>query len=257
MKGFKAVFKKQLKDMLRNPASIVQFIMFPLVALLITSIMDLESMAEDMIEHLPYGADISTILTEMTASMPNMTTMQATIFAGMGLIPIVAGIIAEDIEKKSLRFLKMAGLKPAAYLMGIGGVVFFYSIFTSIAFAFIGGFRGVDFWIFFASMLSGVAGSIVLGAAFGIMTKNQQASAGITMPIALILGFGPILAQFNDRIARVLHVTYTQQLNVVADYINTGISDTPLWQSFAIMWANVAVLGVLFAIIYAIKGLKD
>jgi len=257
MTGFKAVFKKQLKDTLRNPMSLMQYIVYPLIALLITAIMDFESMAEDMIEHLPSGTDINTILSEMTANMPNMTTMQATIFAGMGLIPIVAGIIAEDIEKKSLRFLKMAGLKPMAYLLGIGGVIFFYSIFTSVAFAFIGGFRGLDFWIFLATMMSGVTGSIVLGATFGILTKNQQASAGITMPVALILGFGPMLAQFNERIARVLHVTYTQQLNVVADYINTGMSDTPLWQSFGIMWANVAVLGVLFAVVYSIKGLKD
>jgi len=69
------------------------------------------------------------------------------------------------------------------------------------------------------------------------------------------LGFGPMMAQFNDTLARFLHVFYTQQLNVVANYLTTGGADTPLWQSFAIMWANAAVLGVLFMMAYKKKGL--
>jgi len=254
MKNVKAVFKKQLKDTFKNPATLIQFIIFPLLAFAITRMIDFEGMVnfdfEGMTEEMLAYAKV-----HAQASMPNMTTMQATVFAGMGLIPIVAGIIAEDIEKKSLRFLMMAGVKPSAYLLGIGGVVFIASFFTSVAFSLIGEFREQDFWIFLALMMSGVTASIVLGATIGILTKNQQAATGLSMPIALILGFGPIMAQFNDNIARWLHVFYTQQLNVVADYLTIGGTKTSPLQSFAIMWANVAVLGVLFVLAYK-KGLK-
>jgi len=253
MRNINAIFYKQLTDTMKNPATLIQFIIFPLIALAIERLMNTSQMIEQMAAALPSGTDIYSITADMTANMPNMTTMQATVFAGMGLIPIVAGIIAEDIEKKSLRFLTMAGIKPPSYLLGIGGVVMFLSLFTSAAFSLVAGFRGLDFWIFTAAMMSGVAGSIMLGAALGILTKNQQASAGITMPIALVLGFGPIMAQMNPNVARYLHVLYTQQLNIIADYLNFGGTNTSLWQSFGIIWANVAVLGLLFVVVFRTK----
>jgi ABC-2 type transport system permease protein len=262
MNSFRAVFKKQLKDFLKNPAVLIQFAMFPLIAFIINIILDFESMAniedthiEGMTEEMA-AAIMAAMMDSMSSTMPNMTTMQATMFAGMALIPVVAGLIAEDIERKSLRFLMMAGVKPAPYLLGVGGVVFLISLFTSAAFALVGEFSGADFLIFTAAMTSGAAGSIVLGATIGMLTKNQQAATALAMPAALILGFGPLLAQFNDNIARALHVVYTQQLNVVADYLNMGGGETALWQSFAIMWVNVAVLGILFVVTYYKKGLR-
>ena len=244
MKNAKAIFKMQLKGTIKNPQILFQFIIFPLLAFLMNLVMvtDFEGIPEDIAEML-------------AANMPNMVTMQATMFAGMGLIMVIAGFVAVDIEKKSLRFLMMAGVKPGSYLLGTGGVIFFVSFFTSVAFSFISEFTGADFWIFTASLMSGITGSIVLGATIGILTKNQQSASGLSLPIGLLLGFGPMMAQFNDRIARILHVFYTQQLNVVASYLTAGGAETPLWQSFAIMWGNVAVLGVLFAIIFSKKGL--
>ena len=247
MGNVKAIFKKQLKSTLKSPETLIQFIIFPLLAFVMNLLMVTDFEAEGV------PADIAAVL---MANMPNMVTMQATIFAGMGLITVISGIIAEDMEKKSLRFLSMAGVKPGSYLIGVSGVILFVSFFTSIAFSFIGEFSGADFWIFTGAMMSGVAGSIVLGAIFGIMAGNQQSASGLALPAAILLGFGPMLAQFNDRLASILHFLYTQQLNVVANHLTTGVSDTPLWQSFAIMWANVAVIGILFAIIYSKKGLK-
>ena len=245
MRNVKAIFKKQLKGTLKTPEILIQFIIFPLIAFLMNLMMvtDFEGIPEDIAQML-------------AANMPNMATMQATMFAGMGLIMVMSGIIAEDMEKKSLRFLTMAGVKPVSYLIGVSGVVFFVSFLTSVAFSLIGGFSGTDFWIFTAAMMSGVAASIVLGATFGILAGNQQSASGLSLPVAIVLGFGPMMAQFNDTLARFLHIFYTQQLNVVADYLTGGVVETPLWQSFTIMWANVAVLGVLFAIVYKKKGLK-
>ena len=246
MRSVKAVFKKQFKGTVQNPEVLMIFIIFPLLAF----VMNLMVVTD--FEGVP--ADISEMI---TANMPNMVTMQASVFAGMGLITILAGIVAEDIEKKSLRFLMMAGVKPGAYLIGVSGVIFLVSFFTSVAFSFIGEFTGVDFWVFTAAMMSGVSGSIVLGATIGILAKNQQSASALALPLAIVLGFGPMMAQFNDGLARVLNIFYTQQLNVVANYLTMGGAETPLWQSFAIMWANVAVLGVLFAIVFTKKGIKN
>jgi len=253
MRSVKAVFKKQFKGSVQNPEMLIQFMIYPFMAFIMSMFVGTDAMAGDILYHAP---DIGQYLIDaMMANMPNLVTMMATMFAGMALIPAVAGIIAEDKEKKSLRFLIMAGVKPPAYLIGVGSVILFVSALTSVAFAFVGEFRGMDFLIFMGAMLSGVAASIVLGAAIGIFVKSQQSATALSMPIAMILGFGPMMAQFNDTVARGLHIFYSQQINLVVDYITVG-ADTPLWQSFAIIWGNVAVLSVLFAVIYMKKGLR-
>ena len=244
MRNFKAIFRKQLKDTLKNPAVLINFFLFPLVALM------MNFFAMPSIEGVP--AEIADII---AAGMPNMALMMAAMFIGAGLIPPVAGFIAEDIEKKSLRFLTMAGVKPVSYLLGVGGVSLFLSAITSIAFGLISDFRGIDMWIFVAALMSAALASVLLGAMVGIASKNQQSAAGLSLPAAMVLGFGPMMAQFNPAIGRILHPFYTQQLNLVADSLG-GTADTPLWQAFAIIWANVAVLGILFAVVYQKKGLK-
>ena len=247
MKGVKAIFKKQLKDTLKNPAVLIQFIIYPLIAFAMDAIMatdfDLEGVPDDIVEMILAGMP----------NIPNMVTMQAAIFAGMGLMTAISGVISEDMERKSLRFLAMAGVKPMSYLIGVSGVMFLMSFLTSSAFGLIAGFRGLDFWIFTAAMMSAVAASTVLGAIFGILMGNQQAASALMLPIGLALGFGPMMAQFNENVARFLHITYTQQLNIVADYLTLGGTDTPLWRSFGIMWANVAVLGLLFVLVFKKK----
>ncbi|MCL2169613.1 MAG: ABC transporter permease [Defluviitaleaceae bacterium] len=242
MRNINAVFYKQLRDTLKNPFTLSQFIMYPMMAFIMSvmAVPNFEGVPED-------------IMSMIADNMPNMVTMMATIFAGMGLITIIPGIITEDTEKKSLRFMTMAGVKPLSYLIGVSGVMFFVSIFTSVAFSLIGGFTGLDFWIFTAAMMSSVAGSIVLGAIIGVLSGAHQAAQGLALPAALILGFGPMIAQFNDTLARILHIFYTQQLNIIADHLTMGGADTPLWQSFGIMWANVAVLSLLFVLVFKKK----
>ncbi|MCL2364518.1 MAG: ABC transporter permease [Defluviitaleaceae bacterium] len=255
MNATKAIFKKQLKATGANPESLIQFIIFPLLAWALGAMIDTDTMVADFAAlPLPYYL-IDTLIQEMQSSMPNMVTMQATIFAGMGLIPVVAAIIADDIERKSLRFLSMAGVKPVAYLLGAGSVVLLLAFFSSMGFTLVDRFFGRDMLIFMGAMLSAVVGSIVLGATLGIVCRNVQAASGLSMPIAMVLGFGPIFAQLNDRVARIFNPFYTQQLNVIADYLNLGTSANPLWHSFAIMWANIAVLVVLFTLVYRKKGI--
>ena len=247
MNSAKAIFKKQFKASVKHPETLIQFMIYPVMALVMNVMTNIDFGDYDLPQEM---------IDAMIANMPNLALMMATMFAGMALIPAVAGIIAEDIERKSLRFLIMAGVKPSAYLIGVGSVIFLVSIATTVAFGFIAEFGGVDFLIFVAALLSGVAASIVLGAIIGILTKNQQAATALSMPIAMVLGFGPMMAQFNDTAARVLNPLYTQQLNVIADALN-GALDTPIWQSFAIIWSNVAIIAVLFLIVFKKKGMGD
>jgi len=230
MRSVQAIFVKQAKDMTKNFSVLSMFVIFPLVAFAMTHFV------------ARGNYDISDTM---------FTTMMASVFAGMALIQVACSVIAEDREKKSIRFLIIAGVKPLAYLMGIGGVILIASLISSLAFGYIGGFAQDEFIAFMLVMMSGAIASIILGATIGIYAKNRQAASGLSMPFAVLLGFAPMVAQFNERVESFVGFIYTQQINVVVNDFSAG-----LVQPLTVIWLNIAVLAVLFVIAYAKKGLS-
>jgi len=230
MKSIGAIFYKQLRDLIKNRMVLIQFMVFPLVALIFTL-----------------------MVARPNDSIPDtmFITMFAGIFAGMTLLTTTAGIIAEDRERRSLRFLVMAGVKPYQYLLGIGGVMLAASIVISAIFALMGGFTGMDLIKFMAAMVLGSIASILLGATIGIISKNQQTATSLAMPIGMVLGFTPMLALFNQTVGTIFNIFYTMQVNVLVNDFSTGFAKPGL-----IIGANVAIFAILFVIAYARKGLR-
>ena len=230
MKSIRAIFIKQAKDMLKNPIALLPFLIFPVVAWLMT---ELVAKANNAIDGNLF------------------VTMMAGIFAGFGLLQSASAAISEDIEKKSLRFLVLAGVKPHEYLIGVGGFLFMAATLVSAAFGLIGGYGVADFFRFFAVMETGSLASITLGIALGMLSKNQQAAAGLTMPVALIFGFTPMIAQFNEKIGNLTWIFYTRQINEVVNNFSAGIA-----KPLIVIAANIAVFTALFVVAYRWKGLK-
>jgi ABC-2 type transport system permease protein len=229
MNVIKAIFIKQLKDMSKNPMVLVMFLVFPGVAFLVTIFMPENDM--------------------MPANM--IVNMMAAIFAGMGLITAVSAVISEDIEQRSLRFLIIAGVKPYQYLIGTSGVFLIAGAIVSVVFVLIGSFSGIQIVRFLAVMITGTAASIMLGTVIGMWSKNSQTATSLGMPVAVIVGFAPMLANFNETIERFAGVLYTQQINVVTNDYVAGLAIPML-----VIAANIAVFITLFIVAYRIKGLK-
>jgi len=230
MRSARTIFIKQAKDMFRNPSVLVMFIVFPAVAFVMTQLVAIP------VEGVP----------------PNMfVTMMSAIFAGMALITSMAGIIAEDIERKSLRFLVMAGVKPHEYLLGTGGFILLAGAVTSVLFGLMGDFTATELLKFMTVMLTSVAASILLGATIGMLAKNTQAATALAMPVAMILGFTPMIAAFNETVEKVASVLYTQQLNVIVNDFSANFT-----KAITVIGANMAVLILLFVLAYKKKGLK-
>jgi len=230
MRSVKAIFAKQLRDIFKNRMVLIQFIVFPLVAFVFT-----EMVAKP-------NADIPDSM---------FVAMFAGIYAGMSVLSTTANFIAEDRERKSLRFLVMAGVKPYQYLLGIGGVMMAASLVVSVVFGLMGGFGGADFVRFAAVVLLGSAASTLLGATVGIISKNQQSAAAMAMPIGMILGFTPMLAQFSGTVQKVFGVFYTMQVNTLVNDFSAGFT-----KPFLIILANIAVFAALFVLAYRKKGLR-
>jgi hypothetical protein len=229
MRSVQAILKKQAIDIRKNPIILINFLIFPAVAFLMTLF-------------VARGND----------DIPNnmFVTMMAAVFAGMGLISVSSSAIAEDIEQKCLRFLVLAGVKPGQYLLGMSGCFLLAGIVTSVAFALIGDFTFPEAVKFLAVMVPGVAASILLGATLAIMS-NRQVSNALNMPVAVIVGFAPMIANFNETVERVAGILYTQQINVIVNDFSVS-----LWKPLTVIFANIVVLTVLFIVVYRKKGLK-
>ena len=230
MRSIKAIFIKQAKDVIKNPMVLVQFIIFPAVAWIMT---ELVAKSND---------DIPTNM---------FVTMMSAVFAGMALVTSTAAVIAEDIERKSLRFLVMAGVKPHEYLTGIGGFILLAGSIVSVVFGLTGDFTGAEFAKFLTIMITSTAASVILGATIGLLSKNQQAATAFGMPVAMILGFTPMIAAFNETVEKIAGVLYTQQLNVIVNDFSANFT-----KAISVIGVNMTVLLIVFVIAYKKKGLK-
>ncbi|MCL1983448.1 MAG: ABC transporter permease [Clostridiales bacterium] len=230
MRSVKAIFSKQLRDMFKNRTVLIQFVVFPLVAFAFTE-----------------------IVAKPNGSIPDsmFVTMFASIYAGVTVLTTTAGTIAEDRERKSLRFLIMAGMKPYQYMLGVGGVMIAASLLVAVVFGATGGFHGVNFVRFVVVLVLGSVASSLLGATLGIVSKNQQAAAAMAMPLGMILGFTPLLAMFSQTVKKLFCIFYTMQVDMLVSDFSADFT-TPA----TVIIVNIAVFAALFAFAYNKKGLS-
>lgn len=94
-------------------------------------------------------------------------------------------------------------------------------------------------------MAIGMLVSTVMGAAIGILSKNQIAATSISVPVMLIFSFMPMLSMFNEKISKVSRFIYSQQINNLmakVDHLNMTTE-------------NIGVLSVNILIILGVFGM--
>jgi len=230
MRSAKAVFLKQWRDTLKNRMILLQFMMMPILAFIMTELVAKPS------GDIPDGMFVM---------------MFAAMFVGMAPLTTTAGAIAEDRERKSLRFLVMAGVKQHEYLLGVGGFVLLVCSVVSVLMGLISGYHSMELVKFILLMILGSATSILLGAAIGIFSKNQQTATAISVPVFMVFAFFPMIAQFNETVEKAASILYTQQINaMIYDLSGPGV------KPMLIIIANLAAFVVLFALAYKKKGLR-
>ncbi|MCL2708575.1 MAG: ABC transporter permease, partial [Defluviitaleaceae bacterium] len=137
------------------------------------------------------------------------------------------------------------------YLLGTGGFLLLAASVTSAVFTLIGDFTAAEALKFFAVLGSGSCASIILGTSIGMISKNQQSATAIGMPVALVVGFAPMVAPFNETVEKFAGVLYTQQMNVVVNDFNASLAGP-----FLVIAANAAVCAAFFVYAYRKRGLK-
>lgn len=228
MRNILIIIKKQLKDTIKNKTILIQFILFPIMTIIMENAIMLEGMPELF-----------------------FTKLFSIMYIGMAPITSVAAIISEEKEKNTLRVLMMANVRPWQYLMGVG--IYVWAICMLGACVMATGLSADKIAFYMIMMGSGFIISIIAGACIGIYAKNQMAATSIVMPGMMILAFAPMLAMFNEKIAKFAKILYTEQFK---EMLETMSFDGIVGQSVAIVIVNAVVLIALFEIAYQRKGLE-
>ena len=220
MNNIFVIIKKQIRDTLKNKTILIQFILFPVMTLIMENAINLEGLPEHF-----------------------FVKLFAVMYIGMAPLVAAAGIIAEEKEKNTLRVLMMADVKPRQYLAGIsiyvwaicmlGALVMSITLPASVR-AFFLLIMGIGFVI-----------SIIVGACIGIFSKNQMMATSLTMPLMLIFSFVPMLSMFNESIRKYSTAVFTQQLRLLMD--NMTFEEFPLTGIIVLGGSAVFFAGLFFA----------
>ena len=229
MKNISAIFKKQLKDTFKNKEVLIQFLMFPMIAIIMENAIKIEGMPKNF-----------------------FVILFATMFIGMAPLTSMAAIIAEEKEKNTLRVLLMANVKPAEYLIGTGGYIWLICMLGAIVFAVTGKYEGKAFFIFLAVMAVGILASLMIGAVIGTWSRNQMMATSLTVPVMLVFAFLPMLSMFNETIEKVAKFTYSQQINILINQVENMKLES---MNVLVIAVNVMIAAVLFRYAYKKSGL--
>lgn len=197
MRHILAILWKQIKDTFKNKTILIQFVMFPVMTIIMENAIKIDNMPEHFFANL-----------------------FAIMYIGMAPLTSMSAIISEEKEKNTLRVLHMSNVKAVEYF--IGNAIYIWSIcmLGSLVIGLAGGYSGEMLVKFMLVMATGHLISTMLGAAIGAFSTNQMMATSITIPVMMVFSFLPMLSMFNDTIGKFAKIFYSQQLHLLISQIN-------------------------------------
>jgi len=225
-----AILWKQGKETFKNKEILVQFVMFPALTVIMENAMEIKGLPEHFFANL-----------------------FAVMYLGMAPLVSMAAVLAEEKEKNTLRVLLMSDVKAMEYFFGAGIYLFGICMLGAGVIGLAGGYRGSELAIFLAVMAVGNLISILAGAAIGTYSRTQMMATGLTVPVMLVFSFLPMLAMFNERIAKAAKYIYTGRMSLLLNSMGNG---QELAEGLWVAGLNLLAAVVLFVIVYRRKGLE-
>lgn len=220
----KAILWKQLKDKVKNKAILIQFVMFPLMTIVMENAMNMQDMPAHFFVNL-FGI----------------------MYVGMAPLTSIAAIISEEKEKNTLRVLQMCNVKAVEYLIGNAIYIILICMIGSLVIGLTGGYTGIDLLQFMLIMFVGHICSFLLGATIGLVSKNQMVATSINVPVMIVLSFLPMISMFNETIKKFSKFLFSEQLYLLVNDLEQ-IKIT--LETGLIMIGNIILIVAAFLAIY-------
>lgn len=221
VQNIQALFIKQTKDILKNTPVLVLFLVYPVIAFIMTNAMK-----------------------DQVGSGSFFLSIFATMHCAFSPIVATTSILSEEKENNTLRVLIMSNVTLREYFVSIGGFILITTLVSGSTFLLIADKSPYDCLIFLAAMGIGSILSIILGTCIGLYAKNASAANGLAVPCGMFFAFLPMLAYFNKGIGSISKFTYGQQISNLFDKGEISIF------GILVICCNAVVLGVLASILY-------
>ena len=230
MKHISAILWKQFKDTLKNKTILIQFLMFPVMTIIMENAIEIDNMPEHF-----------------------FATLFASMFIGMAPLTAMSSIISEEKEKNTLRVLLMSNVKPISYLAGVGIYVFLMCMIGASIIGFASGYKGKALLAFVFIMAIGILVSVLTGAVIGTMSKNQMMATSVMLPVMMIFSFIPMLSMFNETIKKMGKVIYTQQISMMLNSVNEFEIEA---EQIFVIGITIVIAFLAFVFAYKKRGLE-
>lgn len=229
MNPVSAILKKQLKDTLKNKTILIQFLLFPVLTLIMNGTMTMDGIPENFFVNL-----------------------FAVMYVGMAPLTSMAAIIAEEKEKNTLRVLILSNVRPFEYLLGTGLSVWAVCMAGAAVICAAGRYTPQERAAFLAIMAAGILISLLSGALIGVLSRTEMMASSISIPVMMIFSFLPMLALFNPAVDRIAGLTYTGQISRMIGQIGSLQLRA---ENAGIIAANALAAVMIFRAVYRKYGL--
>ena len=223
MRNVTAILKKQWKDTLKNKNVLIQFVMFPVLAVIMTFAVKMPGLPRNYFVY-----------------------MFASMYIGMAPLIATTEVLAEEKEKHTLKALLLANVRMPQYLAAVGGCVLLACLAGTVCFGLTAGLSGMAFLKFCGVMMTGIILSVLIGAIIGTACKSQMSATSLTVPVMMVLSFLPMLSAFNDTIKKIAAVFYSQQIYLII----SGTDDGGTAKAWGTVLVNLGILTVVFIYVY-------
>lgn len=224
MRAIMAIHKKQWKETMKNKEVLIQFILFPIMAFIMTHSVQIPGMPEQF-----------------------FVTLFASMYVGMAPLTSMTSIIAEEKEKNTLGILKMSNVSPWQYLISVGGYILLVCLLGAFAFGLIGKYNGGELLLFVLIMASGTLISTMIGAVIGLTSRSQMSASAAVVPVMMIISFVPMISTFNETFKKMANYLYSQQIHLMLDGIGCQSIES---KGVLIIAMNVIIVVILVGVIY-------
>ena len=224
MRHILAILWKQVKDTFKNKTIFIQFVMFPVMTVIMENAIKIDNMPEHFFANL-----------------------FAIMYIGMAPLTSMSAIISEEKEKNTLRVLHMSNVKAVEYFMGNAIYIWSICMLGSLVVGLAGGYSGEILVKFMLVMAVGHLISTMLGAAIGAFSTNQMMATSITIPVMMVFSFLPMLSMFNETIGKFAKIFYSQQLHLLISQLNDFKVST---ECVIVMCVNIILITGTFALGY-------
>lgn len=229
----RAILWKQLKDTMKNKNILIQFIIFPCLTIIMENAIQISNMPEHF-----------------------FTNLFAIMYVGMAPLTSASAIISEEKEKNTLCVLQLCNVNALDYLIGNAIYIISICMAGSFVMGFNEGYAGITLLKFMLIMFFGHCCSFLLGAAIGVISKNQMTATSIGVPVMMILSFLPMLSTFNETIKKFSKFIFSEQLYIL---VNNLSHESISKETEIILVCNFVLITIFFLVTYNkifIKKLK-